>query len=264
MGSCLSACGGKAAEAKKTTAFQTIDTDHRNSEGATVQDDRSHVTLRDSDDGVNTGSSSLLDGASSNNNGNTATSQMDAMDAERLKSLREEQARLDLLVATTGRDMVAVRSTRGSTGYYDQGFAAALAQHLEQTTEFPNQLPQRLPPPPQDLQHATNLSQNSNTSVTNNGSTTNNSTVSSSSTTAAAASGTTSTTSSSASALYAILSQPMWEGIVLGPSREGLAGCGGENPSRYMDRVAESILDATVPTKEEMFAGLGPMVENLL
>ena len=40
--------------------------------------------------------------------------------------------------------MVSVRSTRGSTPYYDQGFAAALHQHLEQTTKFPpvsNQLP---------------------------------------------------------------------------------------------------------------------------
>ena len=42
--------------------------------------------------------------------------------------------------------MVSVRSTRGSTGYYDQGFAAALGAHLEQTTKFPDRLPVRLPP----------------------------------------------------------------------------------------------------------------------
>ena len=61
---------------------------------------------------------------------------------------REEQARLELIVQATGRGMVPVRSQRGSTGYYDQGFAAALAQHLEQTTQFPEMLEQALPPPP--------------------------------------------------------------------------------------------------------------------
>ena len=65
-------------------------------------------------------------------------------DAEKLKKLQEEQARLEMIVSTAGRGMVVVRSTRGSTGYYDQGFAAALAQHLEQTTEFPEQLEVRL------------------------------------------------------------------------------------------------------------------------
>jgi hypothetical protein len=65
---------------------------------------------------------------------------------ERLQALREEQARLELIVQATGRGMVAVRSTRGTTGYYDQGFAAALSQHLEQTTQFPQHLPITLPP----------------------------------------------------------------------------------------------------------------------
>jgi hypothetical protein len=51
--------------------------------------------------------------------------------------LREEELRLEGLVQTAGRAMVAVRSTRGSNPYYDQGFASALAQHLEQTTDFP-------------------------------------------------------------------------------------------------------------------------------
>lgn len=63
-----------------------------------------------------------------------------------LKKSREEQARLDLIVQATGRGMVAVRSTRGSTGYYDQGFAAALSQHLEQTTKFPEHVAIQLPP----------------------------------------------------------------------------------------------------------------------
>lgn len=136
-------------------------------------------------------------------------------DAERLKALGEEQARLDLVVSTAGRGMVAVRSTRGSTGYYDQGFAAALAEHLERTTQFPSELEIRLPPP---------------------------------------------TTSSS---VYTCLNQPQWEGVALGPGG-GLAGCAGENPNRYMDNVAESLLDSVVPAKQQLFAGVNPIVENLL
>lgn len=60
------------------------------------------------------------------------------------RALREEQARLELIVSTAGRDMVAVRSTRANPGYYDQGFAAALAQHLQEqipTSQLRNTLP---------------------------------------------------------------------------------------------------------------------------
>ena len=59
---------------------------------------------------------------------------------------QEEEARLQVVLQTAGRAMVSVRSTRGSTAYYDQGFAAALYQHLEQTTQFPESLPSPLPP----------------------------------------------------------------------------------------------------------------------
>ena len=45
----------------------------------------------------------------------------------------EEAARLELIVSNAGRDMVSVRSTRGATYYHDQGFAAALLAHLQQT-----------------------------------------------------------------------------------------------------------------------------------
>lgn len=41
-----------------------------------------------------------------------------------------------LIVQQTSAAMVAVRSTRGSTVYYDQGFAAALAQHLMDQNVF--------------------------------------------------------------------------------------------------------------------------------
>lgn len=135
-------------------------------------------------------------------------------DAERFKAYREEQSRLEMIVSNAGRGMVAVRSMRGSTGYYDQGFAAALAQHLEQTTQFPKRLEVRLPAP-------------------------------------------------SSSSVYSCLHQPQWEGVSLGPGG-GLAGCQGVDPMRYMDNLAESVLDSVVPTKQQLFAGASPMVENLL
>jgi hypothetical protein len=147
-------------------------------------------------------------------NNNNFSQEEDPATKERLKAMREEQARLDLIVSTAGRGMVAVRSTRGSTGYYDQGFAAALAQHLEQTTEFPNTLSVRLPPP-------------------------------------------------SSQGVYKRLGEPLWEDICLG-TKDGLAGCAGENPNTYMDHVAESFLETTVTSKQELFSGVHPMIENLL
>lgn len=70
------------------------------------------------------------------------------VEAER--ALREEQARLELIVSTAGRDMVAVRSTRANPGYYDQGFAAALAQHLQEQIGSSSALPNTLPFPSKD------------------------------------------------------------------------------------------------------------------
>jgi hypothetical protein len=62
---------------------------------------------------------------------------------------REEEQRLQLLVGNAGRDMVSVRSTRGATYYHDQGFAAALSQHLQQT--LPDSMnPNKLPAPSQN------------------------------------------------------------------------------------------------------------------
>jgi hypothetical protein len=94
------------------------------------------------------GFSNTINNNSNSNNSNminTVSAAEQVKENERLQALREEQARLELIVQATGRGMVAVRSTRGSTGYYDQGFAAALAQHLEQTTKFPGKLPVPLP-----------------------------------------------------------------------------------------------------------------------
>jgi hypothetical protein len=231
-----------------------------------------------------------------------------AKEKERLKALQLEQQRVELIVANAGRGMVSVRSTRGSTGYYDQGFAAALAQHLEQTTQFPNGLAVSLPPAPtktndddkndaKSTDAATTSAISGSSAATSSTSTTGtpgstgtltsssadktasatgdgtNSIVPGSSTTTADQSssdkmdasspGTTSTKSTTKSSLYGRLSQPAWEGIVLGTAG-GLAGCGGENPHRYLDNVAESLLDSTLPAKQQLFAGVKPMVENLL
>lgn len=160
---------------------------------------------------------------------------------ERLKALQQEQQRLDMIVAAAGQGMISVRSTRGSTGYYDQGFAAALAQHLEQTTSFPETLPLRLPAAPSS-------SDSRNTNDQGNSS----------------AGGDPNTASSSSNSVYVRLSQPQWEGIVLGTQGNGLAGCGDENPQQFMDNVAESLLETTLPAKQHLFVGVKPMVENLL
>lgn len=69
----------------------------------------------------------------------------DPVELAKQQALREEEARLQLVLQQAGRAMVSVRSTRGSTPYYDQGFAAALHQHLEQTTKF-LPVPKELPP----------------------------------------------------------------------------------------------------------------------
>lgn len=63
----------------------------------------------------------------------------------RQNAARAEEQRLQQILHAAGRGMVSVRSTRGSTAYYDQGFAAALYQHLESTAKFPEKLPTPLP-----------------------------------------------------------------------------------------------------------------------
>ena len=156
-----------------------------------------------------------LDQGSSNIISNVRSATPGADTAEVDKETSEEESRLELLVQTAGRAMVAVRSTRGSNPYYDQGFAAALAQHLEQTTQFPPQKPV-LPAAP-----------------------------------------------SAETSVYTRLSQPLWDDLQLG-TQGGLAGCAGENPEKYLDRVAESFLDQVVPKKEQLFTKTKPIVESLL
>lgn len=205
-------CCGTTEERSKPSAFTTSgDSVASNSVDASTTAKRlgsssaTHPTQQTSSD-----ASSLI-----NNNSNAATTGQNRQESPEVdKERREEESRLELLVQTAGRAMVAVRSTRGSNPYYDQGFAAALAQHLEQTTKFPTQVPP-LPKTP------------SNSSV------------------------------------YDRLSQNTWHDLELG-HKGGLAGCAGENPEKYLDRVAESFLDRVVPKKEQLFSKSKPIVESLL
>jgi hypothetical protein len=84
--------------------------------------------------------------------------------------MEETAHRMEWIVNRAGRDMISVRSTRGATYYHDQGFAAALMVHLQQTlpaatsvkywiptSNVPssnvvllNILARPIPPPPQD------------------------------------------------------------------------------------------------------------------
>ena len=196
-------CSGEKPEARKPGAFDDVGIP-----GAGSSSD--DPMMQQATHGLNNSDNNNINNASASAQQQTE----DPAAKERLKAMREEQARLDLIVTNAGRGMVAVRSTRGSTGYYDQGFAAALAQHLEQTTEFPQTLSVRLPPP-------------------------------------------------SSEGAYKRLAEPLWDDICLGP-KDGLAGCAGENPTTYMDHVAESFLETAVPSKQELFSGVNPMIENLL
>lgn len=164
MGNICSVCSGKKEEGTKTTGFQSTSENDTEVDLLLFSDPENNRAA----DGVGgvlstaTSASSGLHNASGDGHLSSAGGEGGVVSAtvggsevgggpskeemERMKKLREEQARLELIVQAAGRGMVAVRSTRGSTGYYDQGFAAALAQHLEQTTKFPDHVPIRLPP----------------------------------------------------------------------------------------------------------------------
>jgi len=171
---------------------------------------------------------------------------------------RERRKRRELwIVNGAARGMVAVRSTRGSTGYYDQGFAGLLAQHLEQTTSFPNKLPLVLPAQAPLRQNEASKGEDEAASK---GSHSNG----------------TEMTPAKKCTFYDRLAQPKWEGmeLVVHPQdafstlrvREASAAASGD-PHKLMDALAESLLDGpytVLPAKQQLFAGIRPMVENLL
>jgi hypothetical protein len=267
-------CSGDKPESKHPSAFQDVSED-------TLQsgDHHRHIlgdaTQAQNNQSLNQQQQQVSSSSAQSQPSDAATAAEDRAKGERLKALREEQTRLDLIVSAAGRGMVAVRSTRGSTGYYDQGFAAALAQHLEQTTQFPNQLPIRLPPPPSA---ASALASTSVASPSKGSSSSTNSDGASGSSAGPAPSGggggssssggkpgdDTTTAAGGSNGVYARLAQPPWQGIQLGNKGTGLAGCAGENPNTHMDHVAESLLEVVVPAKQQMLLGANPIIENLL
>jgi hypothetical protein len=62
-----------------------------------------------------------------------------------------EDARRNYIVQVAAREMISIKSSRGSAGYFDQGFAKALAEHLEETTSFAASMAYSLPEPTDDL-----------------------------------------------------------------------------------------------------------------
>uniref|UniRef100_A0A7S2YNJ3 Uncharacterized protein n=1 Tax=Entomoneis paludosa TaxID=265537 RepID=A0A7S2YNJ3_9STRA len=134
-------CSGSSEEGKKQPLLES------------PQDAETDVDYHDDSKGVSILSSQ---DAASNGVGTNPLQQSPEMTApeqallqeqqkKRIEEQRLEQARLDMVVQAAGRRMVAVRSTRGSNAYYDQGFAAALSQHLEQTTKFKEHVDHPLP-----------------------------------------------------------------------------------------------------------------------
>lgn len=65
-----------------------------------------------------------------------------------------EDARRNFIVQVAAREMISIKSSRGSAGYFDQGFAQALADHLEETTNFADSIPHHLPMPAADVSKA--------------------------------------------------------------------------------------------------------------
>lgn len=151
-----------------------------------------------------------------------------------LVDLERRKRREMWIVNGAMRGMVAVRSTRGSTGYYDQGFAGLLAQHLEQTTSFPKELPLVLPPvAPLKPRSKDDGGEGS------------------------------APKEAKKSTFYDRLARPRWEGMELVVPDDPASG----DPHKLMDALAESLLDGpntVLPAKQQLFAGTKPMVENLL
>jgi hypothetical protein len=184
-------CCGSKEEASKATAFDAGDdaasASHFDDAGGSLTSGR--------------GEGSNKDASASGGPGGQGNKSLSETDPGQMQAVKEEQARLEWIVQATGRRMVGVRTNRSAQGYYvDQGFAAALYQHLEQTTELPNRLPDEFP----------------------------------------ASAGTSSSTSSSSAAssnkLLKMLSAPTWDPIhvvrreasggILGPRRRNLLGRG--------------------------------------
>jgi hypothetical protein len=136
MGGLLSICTDPNGEQSKSGAFSDAsNNNNHNQNDILVEGDPSSLLGDVHHAGV--------DSANSSNH-----KQLQASLLKEQQKQAEEDARLALVVAAAGRDMVSVRSTRGANYYHDQGFAAALSQHLQQTLpaqSFQPQLPKIAP-----------------------------------------------------------------------------------------------------------------------
>jgi hypothetical protein len=208
-------CCGSKEEASKATAFD-------------AGDDAASSSLLDNTGGSLTsgrGDGNGKDGSSAGGPGGQGNKSLSETDPGQMQAVKEEQARLEWIVQATGRRMVGVRTNRSAQGYYvDQGFAAALYQHLEQTTELPSRLPDEYPAVVGTTAALSSLAASANPS----------------------------------NKLFKMLSASTWD-----PIHVRSDGYGGKHPVEYLDHVAETFLDEVLP-KKNLFAGLEPMVDNLI
>ena len=147
MGNLLQSCTDPKGERSKSSAFDSTD-DRTGASTPGVSDDI-HPSQKSS---PQTPGSKAIGAPNGNSDANTFIEKQNAQaEAERQRALREEQARLELIVSTAGRDMVALHgrggggsanslSALGSHGgggsgmaYYDAGYAASVAQELLQS-----------------------------------------------------------------------------------------------------------------------------------
>lgn len=267
-------CGGKP-EGTKSSALLTNNNDATNQE---ISDrngsgfDSQQQSSSNSTIGLNGGrkNASVNDVSSTNQNNNSNDSnnlqQLNSnntnndlkVDNDEYIALREEQARLEMIVQGTGRGMVSVRSTRGSTGYYDQGFAAALWQHLEQNK---SSILQTATSPLKVKKLPGNITSSSDDNKGTLAVTTSNPEDIRSSIATVVIENKTVTKEtdpkSSSDLIYSILCQPMWDNIYLTDSNK-------QPTLLLIDQIAESYLDEISPNQENLFTNSGPIVESLL
>uniref|UniRef100_A0A6S8Z7J7 Uncharacterized protein n=1 Tax=Ditylum brightwellii TaxID=49249 RepID=A0A6S8Z7J7_9STRA len=151
---------------------------------------------------------------------------------ERQRALREEQARLDSIVSTAGRDMVPVaRGTAVPMGYYDPSYAHASAQALvergmihlcdqygdQKEVAVAGWVPRSALPP------------------------------------------------GDPTSVVEVLSRGRWHGIHLDKLGDtvGVTSASADHPEYAMDELCETFLAEVVPTKDKLFQGCLPIVENL-
>lgn len=217
------------------------------------------------------GNINILDG---NDTTNTAYAQAEA---ERQRALQEEQARLALIVSTAGRDMISLSSRSGglvgsgcnlvasmnvggSNGgiYYDPAYAATVAQELIHGHEGKGLLALS-----KDIESNEDLKKEMSSLVVG--------TVPVDKTCVEDGMGAVQVLSSrinySEDLKATFISQQSRDGVSNGSGSGTIitGGTGGnfEDMDLYFEDIAERFLSSALCTKERLFQGVGPIVENL-